>query len=89
MKKLEEQILYLKEELMECESLKSNNEWIEKFKKYENITELSRNIIDDLIDNIYVHEDNKITIKFNYEDEYKTAIEYVKANNGIEISSVG
>ena len=40
MQKLEEQILYLKEELMECESLKSNNEWIEKFKKYENITEL-------------------------------------------------
>lgn len=89
MQKLEEQILYLKEELIECESLKSNNEWIEKFKKYENITELSRNIMDDLIDNIYVHEDNKITIKFNYEDEYKTAIEYVKAHNGIEISSVG
>jgi len=67
----------------------ARNDWIENLKKYQKIKELTPEIIDSLIDTIYVHEDNKITIKFNYEDEYKTAIEYVKANNGIEISSVG
>ena len=87
--KLDEQILYLKEELMECEAVKTNNDWIDKFKKYKNITELSREIIDELIDNIFVHEGNKVTIKFNYEDEYKTAIEYIKVHNGIEIDKTG
>ena len=74
---------------MECEAVKTNNDWIDKFKKYKNITELSREIIDELIDNIFVHEGNKVTIKFNYEDEYKTAIEYIKVHNGIEIDKTG
>ena len=30
--KLDEQILYLKEELMECEAVKTNNDWIDNLK---------------------------------------------------------
>ena len=47
--------------------------WIE----YRNIKELSRQVIDELIDEIYVYEDGRIQIKFRYEEEYKEAIEYV------------
>ena len=49
---------------------RSQNEWIEKFKSQKGITELSRDIMMELIDCIYVHENSKITIKFKFEDEF-------------------
>lgn len=65
-------------------TIRNNSEedsyWIEKFLKNKNITELNKGIIDELIDNIYVHEDGNITIVFNYQDEYEEAVRYVKEN---------
>ena len=45
------------------------NEWINKFKEQKEITELSRDIMMELIDCIYVKENGDITIKFKFEDE--------------------
>ena len=57
-----------------------SNEWIEKFKEQKNITELSRDIMMELIDCIYVHEKGNITIKFKFEDEFKKCLEYIENN---------
>lgn len=44
----------------------SKNEWIEKFKEQKGIRELSRDIIIELIDSIFVDKDENITIKFKF-----------------------
>ncbi len=46
----------------------TNNEWIERFKRERGITELSRDIMMELVDCIYVQEDGNITIKFKFKD---------------------
>ena len=56
----------------------NKNDWIEKFKMHRGITELSRDIMMELIDSIYVYEDGNISIKFKFEDEFKRCLEYIE-----------
>lgn len=56
------------------------NDWVEKFIANRNIKELSKEVVDDLVEDIYVHEDGNITIKFKFQDEYQNVIEYIKKN---------
>ena len=58
----------------------SSNDWMEKFKNKKLITKLSRDIMLELIDCIYIKENGDITIKFKFEDEFK----YIE-NNKIEL----
>ena len=44
--------------------------WIEHFRRNKKIKTLSRDVIEELIDCIYVYEGGNITIKFKYQDEY-------------------
>lgn len=43
--------------------------WIQQFVQYQGITELTREVVVTLIDRIYVYEDKRIRIDFNYRDE--------------------
>ena len=61
----------------------TNNEWIEKFKEKKNVTKLTRDIIMELIDCIYVQENGNITIRFKFEDEFKRCRDYIKNNKEI------
>lgn len=61
----------------------SSNEWIEKFKEQKGITELSRDIMMELIDCIYVKENGDIKIKFKFEDEFKRCLEYIENNKNV------
>ena len=65
-----------------------NNIWIEKFKNQKEINELSRDIIIELIECIYVHENGNITIKFKFEDEFKRYLEYIENNNNVLVKAV-
>ena len=65
-------------ELKNFEQASSSSQWIEHFIKYKNVNSLSRELIDSLIDNIYVYENKKIRIKFKYEDEYNYLIDFIK-----------
>ena len=56
----------------------NKNDWIEKFIRQRGITELSRDIMMELIDSIYVYEDGNISIKFKFEDEFKRCLEYIE-----------
>ena len=59
-------------------NIKKDNYWIEHFRRNKKIKTLSREIIYELIDCIYVHEGGNIIIKFKYQDEFDKALEFVK-----------
>ena len=61
----------------------TNNEWIAKFQEKKNITELTRDIMMELIDCIYVQENGNITIKFKFEDEFKRCQDYIENNKSM------
>lgn len=48
--------------------------WIEHFRRNKKIRTLSRDVIEELIDCIYVHEGGNITVKFKYQDEYERVL---------------
>jgi len=56
------------------------NDWIESFKKHENITGLNREIIIELVDKILVHEGGELTIVFKFADEFKLLTELIAEN---------
>ena len=61
------------------ESIKKGNIlWIENFKIHKNITKLDRDIITELIEQIEIHENKKITIHFKFMNELNKILEYVK-----------
>ncbi len=49
--------------------------WINRFTEFANLTELDRKVIIQLIQSVRVVGKKEIDIKFNYEDEYKRAME--------------
>lgn len=67
------QKLQKEKEKYESQNL-NNNKWIEKLGKQKEITKLSRDIMIELIDCIYIHENGNITIEFKFEDEFKKYI---------------
>ena len=82
--RLKRNIERLENEKQKYESKNINtNEWIEKFKEQKGISELSRDIIMELIDCIYVKENGDISIKFKFEDEFKKCLEYIENNRKV------
>lgn len=61
-------------------SIHNKNQYLETFCKYENITELDRKILVELIDRIYIYENRQIEAKFNFEDEYRLTLEFINNN---------
>lgn len=69
MERLKQNVERLKNEKQKYESQSINgNKWIEEFREQKGITQLSRDIMMELIDCIYVHENGNITIKFKFEN---------------------
>ncbi len=64
--------------LENVKNLKKDDYWIEHFRRNKKVKELTKDIIDELIECIYVHEGGNISIKFKYQDEYEKAMEFVK-----------
>ena len=51
-----------------------SNEWIEKLLQRGYIDKLDREIVVDMIDMIYVYEDNVIKIIYNFSDELEALL---------------
>ncbi|MDR0991774.1 MAG: zinc ribbon domain-containing protein [Ruminococcus sp.] len=51
-----------------------------EFLKYKNIQKLERNILVELVDTIFVHENKEISINFRYENDLKRIVEFVEIN---------
>lgn len=82
-RQIEDNIDNYYKELKDLEQASMESDWIDNFIKYQNINSLSRELIDSLIDNIYVYENKKIKIKFKYEDEYNYLIDFIKRRKNI------
>lgn len=52
--------------------------YLKKFCKHKNIQSLNRGLLLDLVDEIYIHENKEITIQFNFSDQHKQIVEFVK-----------
>lgn len=86
---IEDNIKYLEEEKIKYkEQILGDNSWIENLKNKKNITKLTRDIIVELIDCIYVHENSDITIRFKFTDEYERMLEYIKINEELTAQSI-
>ena len=72
-----------KEEIEKTKKHSNNLDWLDNFKKNQNISEINRNIVDEFIKDIYIHEDKKIEIKFRYKDQYEELLKYLKNQNNM------
>jgi hypothetical protein len=76
---LSQQITSLKAELKNLETQETmQNEWLERFRRHRNIDSLNRQLVTELIDVIYVHENRSITIRLKYQDEFEKIFEFIK-----------
>lgn len=69
----------------EIEDIKNDNigkyAWMEHFREYRNIPELTRKVVAIFINRILIHEDKRITVVYNFRDEIETAYERLRAFN--------
>lgn len=71
-------IANIKEEISKYQSAPvSENKFISSFLRYRNIQVLTREVIVELIEMIYVHEGGTITIQFKYQDEYQRLLDLI------------
>lgn len=77
-KKVIESLLAEKETMASI--MTQSNEYLDTFCKYENIKELDRKVLVELIDKVYIYENNEFDTVFNYDDVYKLTLEFIKNN---------
>ena len=76
---LESSIAHIKEEIKKYhESTSSENQFITHFLKYKSIETLTREVIVELIEMIYVHEGGTVTVEFKYQDEYQRLLDLIE-----------
>ena len=77
--KLDTRIAALQTRIDEVQNgVNETNSFLSQFVKYRNLQTLTREVIVELIDMIYVHEGGKITIKFKFSDAYAAAQDYIR-----------
>ena len=64
----------------------TENSFVETFKKHQNITVLTRDVIEELINMIYIENDGGIRIEFNFKDAFKEALEIIESRTNINFS---
>jgi len=88
MERLEEEKKHIQEEIAAYENvIEEENAFLNYFLAHKNIQSLTREVVVELIEMIYVHEGGEITIKFRYQDEYLRLIDLIKEQGG-EIPSL-
>jgi len=79
LEQIERSIASIKEEIKQYkETTHAENQFIKHFLKYRNITELTREVIVELVEMIYVHEGGTITIEFKFQDEYQRLLDLLE-----------
>ena len=77
--KLDTRIAALQTRIDEAQNgVDETNSFLSQFIKYRNLQTLTREVIVELIDMIYVHEGGKITIKFKFSDAYAAVQDYIR-----------
>jgi len=68
-------------ELQKLKNKESENQFVEHFKNKHEIKELSRVLIDELVDSIYVYSENEIEVVWNFRDDYVRVIEAMQGSD--------
>ena len=63
-----------------AKGVNADDQYLTTFLKHENITELNRGIVVELINTIFVHQDGQITIEFAFDDELKLVLDFIENN---------
>lgn len=80
--RLEDEILKLSAERNDVlKEYEKNITWIAAFTQMGELKELNRTVLARLIDRIYVYEDKRIVIRFNYQDKYEELLKFEKKMN--------
>lgn len=78
-KKLDEKISDFERMLESDNTTKTaENDFISHFKQYGKIDKLTRPILTELVDSIFVHSDGNITINFKFKDAYEQIVDYIE-----------
>lgn len=56
------------------------NDFVSHFKKYGNIESLTRPLLTELVQEIFVHEGGDIEVVFKFQDAYAQVVEYIELN---------
>lgn len=57
--------------------------WIQMFRQYENITELHRNVLVNLIEKIVIYDAEHVEVYFRYQDKFRSAMDYISRFEGL------
>lgn len=75
----EKQMDALKESIVQIkEQGGEHREWMMRFRKHQNITELERSIAVALIDRILIYKDNRVEVHFRFEDEFAWQLDILR-----------
>lgn len=84
MRQAEDAILSLEQDIEKLSAGTSDQQqWITYFKQYRDIDALTRKLAVELIDRIFVYENQKLHIKFKFQCEYENAIAFVTCANSL------
>lgn len=62
------------------DGITEENEFVARFKKYGNIESLTRPLLTELVQEIFVHEGGDIEVVFKFQDAYAKVVEYIELN---------
>ncbi|MBD9009031.1 MAG: hypothetical protein EGR16_01665 [Clostridiales bacterium] len=80
--RLEDEILKLSVEKNNILSeYEKNIAWIAAFTQMGELKELNRTVLARLVDRIYVYDDKRIVIRFNYQDKYEELLKFEQKLN--------
>ena len=78
---LDEKIASLNKSAEEFKNgITEENDFVSHFKKYGNIEALTRPLLTELVQEIFVHEGGDIEVVFKFQDAYAQAVEYIELN---------
>lgn len=79
-KKAEEAVRKLRNEIQKVMEAKTDKyEWLRYFKEYQNIGELSRMAVVELVDRVKVFDKNHVEIDFNFQDCFQSALRQIQS----------
>ena len=74
----EKQMDALQETLTGIQERGTQNEWMEEFRKHQNISALDRAIVVSLIDRILIHENDTVEIIYRWQDEFAWQLDVLR-----------
>ena len=58
--------------------LSAQQGWLSQFRQYQNIQELSRSVVVNLVDKIIIHDNKDIDVQLLYQDQFAAIVQFLK-----------